>query len=203
MSNCPTWIWLRRPTAVAFRPLPQNRAREGPKSGWSVRWAVTGIAARARTCHDRCVEAVLWIVLAIALAIAEAFTATLLVIMFAAGALAAAGAAALGAPVLLQAIVFALVSGLSVGAIRPIIMRSARSALEPGEAPIGMAALEGAHGLVLEEVDADRGMIKIDGELWQARSFDGTEKYLPGERVRVIKVRGATAIVWRDNLPNI
>jgi membrane protein implicated in regulation of membrane protease activity len=149
------------------------------------------------------VEAVLWIVLAIALAIAEAFTATLIVIMFAAGALAAAGAAALGAPVLLQAIVFAIVSGLSVGAIRPIIIKHARSALESGEMPFGVEAIEGSHGLVLEEVDADRGMIKIDGEMWQARSFDGNEKYLPGERVRVVKLRGATAIVWRDNLPNI
>ena len=148
-------------------------------------------------------EAVLWIVLAIALAVAEAFTATLLVIMFAAGAFAAAGAAALGAPVLLQVIVFALVSGLSVGAVRPIIIKHARSALETGERPFGMEALEGSHGTVLEEVDADRGMIKIDGELWQARSFDGAEKYLPGERVRVLRVRGATAIVWRDDLPNI
>ncbi|HEV8172878.1 MAG TPA: NfeD family protein [Actinoplanes sp.] len=148
-------------------------------------------------------EAVLWIVLAIALAIGEAFTATLLVIMFAAGALAAAGAAALGAPLLLQVIVFALVSGLSVGAIRPIIIRHARSALEAGETPFGLEAMEGSHGMVLEEVNADSGMIKIDGELWQARSFDGNEKYLPGERVRVLRVRGATAIVWRDDMPNI
>jgi membrane protein implicated in regulation of membrane protease activity len=149
------------------------------------------------------VEAVLWIVLAIALAIGEAFTATLLVIMFAAGALAAAGAAALGAPLLLQVIVFALVSGLSVGAIRPIIIRHARSALEAGETPFGLEAMEGSQGTVLEEVNADSGMIKIDGELWQARSFDGNEKYLPGERVRVLRVRGATAIVWRDDMPNI
>jgi membrane protein implicated in regulation of membrane protease activity len=111
------------------------------------------------------VDAVLWIVLAVALAIGEAFTATLLVIMFAAGALAAS--------------------------------------LESGETAFGVEAIEGSHATVLEEVDGDRGMVKIDGEMWQARSFDGDEKYLPGERVRVIKVRGATAIVWRDNLPNI
>ena len=73
-------------------------------------------------------EAVLWIVLGVALAIAEAFTATLLIIFFAVGALAAAGAAALGAPLLLQVIVFAIVSGLSVGALRPIILRHARPA---------------------------------------------------------------------------
>jgi membrane protein implicated in regulation of membrane protease activity len=161
------------------------------------------IAVRAQTCHDRGVEAIIWIVLGIALAIAEAFTATLLIVFFSVGALAAAGAAALGAPLLLQVIVFAVVSGLSVGALRPIILRHARPALESGETPFGLEAIEGSHGMVLEEVDADRGMIKIDGEIWQARSFDGTEKYLPGERVRVLKVKGATAIVWRDNLPNI
>lgn len=148
-------------------------------------------------------EAVLWIVLAIALAIAEAFTATLLVIFFAAGALAAAGAAALGAPILLQAIVFAVVSGLSVLAIRPIIMRHQRSALQAGETPFGLEAIEGAEATVIEEVDAEHGLVKIDGELWTARAFDHTEKYLPGQRVRVIKVKGATAIVWRDDMPNI
>jgi membrane protein implicated in regulation of membrane protease activity len=148
-------------------------------------------------------EAVLWIVLAIALAIGEAFTATFLLIMFSAGALAAAGAAALGGGLLVQVIVFAVVSGLSMAAIRPIIVRHARPALETGETPIGMEALEGSHGTVLEEVDADRGLIKIDGELWQARAFDGNEKYIPGEHVRVLRVRGATAIVWRDDLPNV
>ena len=148
-------------------------------------------------------ESVLWIVLAIALAIAEAFTATFLIIFFAAGALAAAGAAALGAPLLLQAIVFAIVSGLSVGAIRPIIMKHQRSALESGEMPFGVEAIEGSAATVIEEVDTDRGLVKIDGELWTARAFDHTEKYLPGQHVRVIKVRGATAIVWRDDMPNI
>ena len=127
----------------------------------------------------------------------------MLIIFFAAGALAAAGVAALGAPLLLQVIVFAIVSGMSLGALRPIILRHARSALETGDTPIGLEALEGTHATVLEEVDADHGMIKIDGEHWQARSFDGNEKYLPGERVRVIQVKGATVIVWRDDLPNI
>lgn len=158
---------------------------------------------RAPPCNDRRVEAILWIVLGIALAIAEAFTATLLIIFFAVGAFAAAGAAALGAPFLVQAIVFALFSGLSVGAIRPIIVRHAKSALETGDTPFGIEAMEGSHGTVIEEVDGEHGMIKLAGEHWQARSFDGTEKYLPGERVRVVKVHGATAIVWRDDLPDI
>jgi membrane protein implicated in regulation of membrane protease activity len=146
--------------------------------------------------------AVLWIVLGIALGIAEMFTVTLLLIMFAAGAFAAAGAAALGAPVLLQVIVFALVSALSIGAIRPVIRRHQRPAVETGDAPFGIEAMEGSTAMVLEQVDAEHGMIRIDGELWTARSFDGTEVYQPGERVRVIKVQGATALVWRDDLPH-
>ncbi|GAA2598405.1 NfeD family protein [Winogradskya consettensis] len=148
-------------------------------------------------------EAVLWVVLAVALAIGEAFTATFLIIFFAVGALAAAGVAALGAPLLLQVIVFAIVSGLSLAALRPLILRLQQSSGESGDTMFGIEALEGQHGLVLEEVAADHGMIKIDGEMWQARSFDGAEIYPPGERVRIIKVKGNTAIVWRDETPNL
>jgi len=157
----------------------------------------------ASTCHDSGVEAVLWVVLAVALAIAEAFTVTFLIIFFAAGALAAAGAAALGAPVLVQALVFAFVSGISVGTIRPIIKRHQRTALESGETPFGIEALAGAGATVIEEVGTEHGLVKIDGELWQARVMDHTEIYQPGQRVRVVEVNGATAIVWRDDIPEI
>ena len=64
----------------------------------------------------------------------------------------------------------------------------------------GVEALEGATAVVLEPVDADRGMVKIDGELWTARSYDATRTYAEGERVQVIKVRGATALVWQDDI---
>ena len=96
-----------------------------------------------------------------------------------------------------------IASALSIGALRPIIVKHAKSALEGGDTPFGIEAMEGTHGTVLEEVDGEHGMIKLGGEHWQARSFDGNEKYLPGERVRVLRVRGATAIVWRDDLPNM
>ena len=116
-------------------------------------------------------EAIIWIVLGIALAIAEAFTATFLIIFFAVGAVAAAGAAALGAPLLLQVLVFAAVSGLTLAVLRPMITRHSRPELGPGDTPIGLQAIEGSHATVLEEVDGGQGLIKIDGELWNARSF--------------------------------
>jgi membrane protein implicated in regulation of membrane protease activity len=146
-------------------------------------------------------EAVFWIVLAVALAIAEIFTTTLLLIMFSVGAFAAAGAAALGAPLPAQALVFAIVSALTLGVARPAIRRMRRPAVETGDLPFGLEAIEGATAMVLEEVDAEHGLVKIDGEMWSARCLDGAEVYQPGERVRVIRVRGATAIVWREGLP--
>ncbi|MEW2386199.1 NfeD family protein [Micromonospora sp. NPDC047707] len=143
-------------------------------------------------------DAVLWIVLGVVLAIAEIFTTTLFLIMFAVGAFAAAGAAALGAPVEIQAIVFAVVSALTVLGVRPALRR--RSAPAGGEEPFGVEAIEGSTALVLERVDTDHGLVKIDGELWQARSYDATQVFVPGDRVQVIQVRGATALVWRDDL---
>ncbi|MEH1059168.1 NfeD family protein [Micromonospora sp. CPCC 206171] len=145
-------------------------------------------------------DAVVWVVLGVLLGVAEIFTTTFFLIMFAAGAFAAAGAAALGAPVPVQALVFAAVSVLSVALVRPVIARHARSALETGEQAFGVEALEGATALVLERVDDGRGLVKIDGELWSARAYDATQSFEPGERVQVIKVRGATALVWQDDI---
>jgi membrane protein implicated in regulation of membrane protease activity len=149
------------------------------------------------------VEAILWIVLGVVLAIAEMFTATFFLVMFAGGAFAAAGAAALGLPVSVQALVFAVVSALTVVGLRPVIRRHRLPANETGDQAFGVEAIEGHTALVLERVNTDGGMVKIDGEMWRARSYDGTEAYEPGERVRVIKVRGATALVWRDGAGDV
>ncbi|MEV0156568.1 NfeD family protein [Micromonospora sp. NPDC050686] len=145
-------------------------------------------------------DAVWWIVLGAVLAVAEIFTTTLFLIMFAVGALAAAGAAALGAPVGVQAIVFAVVSALTVLGVRPVLRRHQLSAVESGDQAFGVEAIEGSTALVLERVDTDHGLVKIDGELWQARAYDATQVFAPGERAQVVQVRGATALVWRDDI---
>ena len=143
-------------------------------------------------------DVLLWIVLGVVLAVAEVFTTTLFLIMFAVGAFAAAAVAALGAPVAVQGLVFAGVSVLTVAAARPVIKRHRRPAGDGGA--FGVEAIAGADALVLEQVDAHRGMVKIDGELWTARSYDATQVFQPGERVRVIEVKGVTAMVWRDDV---
>jgi len=138
----------------------------------------------------------IWLVIGVALAIAEMFTTTFVLIMFAAGALAAAGAAALGLPLWVQVMVFGGFSAATLAGVRPLIRKHWHR--DSDAAPVGLAAIEGAAGLVLEQIDADHGLIKIDGEMWSARPYDATQVIEPGERVRVIEIRGATALVWKE-----
>ncbi len=140
--------------------------------------------------------ALVWLVVAVGLAIVEVFTVTFGFIMIAAGALAAAATAAIGGDLWVQGLVFAIVSALALVVVRPALKR--RLDESSPDAQIGLAAIEGSIGVVLERVDADHGLVKIEGEMWRARSYDGTQEFEPGEQVRVIEVKGATAMVWKD-----
>jgi membrane protein implicated in regulation of membrane protease activity len=142
------------------------------------------------------VASLLWIVLAVALCVAEVFTGTFVLVMLALGALVASVPAALGAPPWLQALTFAIVSLMTLVGIRPAIQR--RLHRDSASSPMGLQAIEGSDGLVLETIDLDHGLVKIDGELWSARPYDASQTFHTGEHVRVIEVRGATALVWRD-----
>jgi membrane protein implicated in regulation of membrane protease activity len=141
--------------------------------------------------------AVVWLVLAVVLAVAEGLTTTFVLVMFAAGALAAAGGAALGADLWLQVLLFAGVSVAALIGLRPMLRRRLDLQHRGGTA-IGMEAIEGTEALVIEDIDENRGQIKIDGEIWNARPFDAQQSFAKGTRVRVIEVKGATALVWRD-----
>ncbi len=130
------------------------------------------------------------------LAAAEIFTSTFVLLMLAVGALAAAVVAGLDGPVVLQGFTFAIVSVLALFGVRPMLTRFLQRSAE--SAPMGLEAIEGSAGLVLERIDLDHGLIKIDGEMWSARPYDATQTFDEGERVRVIEVRGATALVWKE-----
>ena len=139
--------------------------------------------------------ALIWLVLAVVLAVVEGFTVTFVLLMFAAGALVAAGAAALGAALWLQILLFAGVSVAALIGIRPVLRRHFQNRSDEG---IGLTAIEGTEALVIEDIDVDRGQIKIDGEIWNARPYDAQQSFPKGSRVRVIEIKGATALVWRD-----
>jgi membrane protein implicated in regulation of membrane protease activity len=67
----------------------------------------------------------------------------------------------------------------------------------PARIRTGTAALIGRRAIVLERIVNREGIgcVKIDGEVWTARSFDDDRVIEPGEEVDVVEIRGATALV--------
>lgn len=139
----------------------------------------------------------IWLIIGIGLVVAEVFTVDLVLLMFAVGALAAAGTALLTDSLVAQVVVFAVVSVLALAGVRPLIKKRMSHHADDGT-PLSVAAVEGAAAVVLERVDTDHGLVKIQGDTWTARAFDATQVMEPGERVKVVEVKGATALVWKD-----
>jgi membrane protein implicated in regulation of membrane protease activity len=135
-----------------------------------------------------------WVVASLILAVGEIFTPGLFFLgPIALAAIAAAIAAAAGLDVALQVLVFAATSLASLAVLRPL----ARAHLHmPAALRTGTAALEGAHAIVLQRVDQNGGLVRIGGEDWTARAFMPDQTIEPGTRVEVVKIEGATALVY-------
>jgi membrane protein implicated in regulation of membrane protease activity len=87
---------------------------------------------------------------------------------------------------------FALVSVGLLAVVRPIARRHMRT---PRAVRTGVAALVGTEAVVLESVDGSDGRIKLAGEVWSARAYDGDSVFAVGQRVHVLEIDGATALV--------
>lgn len=135
---------------------------------------------------------VYWVVAAVAFAAVEAITTTLFVIPFSVGALGAMVVAAAGGPIVLQLAVFLAASGAAFTVVRPIAKRH-RTA--PPKIRSGTAALIGQQAVVIDEVTADGGSIKLAGEVWSARPYVEDDVLAAGARVHVVQIKGATALV--------
>jgi membrane protein implicated in regulation of membrane protease activity len=137
---------------------------------------------------------VLWVIAAAALGIGEMLTTSFFLAPFALGAGLAAATDAAGAGGLPAWIVFVLVSLLTLGVVRPIATAHLRT---PPQIRTGSAALIGKRAIVLERIANNEGIgcVKIDGEVWTARSLDDDQEIEKGTRVEVVEIRGATALV--------
>jgi membrane protein implicated in regulation of membrane protease activity len=136
----------------------------------------------------------IWAIVAVLLAVGEIFTPGLFFLGPIALAAIVAGVVALaGAGAALQLIVFIGASVASVLLVRPIARRHLHM---PAALRTGTAALEGTKALVLQRVDANGGRVRIGGEEWSARSYMDDDVYEPGQRVDVVKIEGATALVY-------
>jgi membrane protein implicated in regulation of membrane protease activity len=137
----------------------------------------------------------IWLIIAGVLAAAEAASLTFVLIMFAGGALAAAITAAVGGGVLLQCIVAIVATVALLGGVRPV----ARRHLTPGPGTVtGPEALVGQQAIVLSEVSAHDGRVRLNGGEWSARAYDERQVLPAGPVVRVMKISGATAVVLHE-----
>jgi membrane protein implicated in regulation of membrane protease activity len=144
---------------------------------------------------DRMPVAVIWLIFALVLAGAEALTGDMSLLMLSGGALAAAGGSVFGFPLWADASVFLVVSVLLLVLVRPALRRR----FSPAKGlPTGIKALEGKTALVLDRVGRDEGQVKLDGQVWTARPLNDNDVYEPGERVTVMHINGATAVVFKD-----
>jgi membrane protein implicated in regulation of membrane protease activity len=134
-----------------------------------------------------------WLVLGAGLALTELATLDFTLLMLAAGAV-AGGATALIFPGLLwlQIAVAVVVAIAMLALLRPTLLEKIRRM--PGYRS-SVDKLVGSTGVVVAEITAAGGEVKLSGEVWTARSVDGT-RIAAGEQVEVYQVDGATVVVY-------
>lgn len=138
---------------------------------------------------------ILWLIAAAVLGVGEMHTGGLYLLPFAIGAALAAVVTLLGVGALLSGVLFVATSVVVVGALRPVAHRHRRL---PPAIRTGAAALVGHRAMVLERIANDEGVgcVRLDnGEVWTARSYDEDAVIEAGERVEVVEIKGATAMV--------
>lgn len=136
---------------------------------------------------------VVWLALGAGLALTELATLDFTLLMLAAGAV-AGGVTALVFPGLLwlQIAVGVVVAVAMLGLLRPTLLRKVRSM--PGYRS-SLDKLVGSTGTVVAEITGTAGEVKVSGEVWTARSVDGSS-IGAGEQIEVYRVDGATLLVY-------
>lgn len=135
---------------------------------------------------------VIWLIILAVMLVFEIISLGLTTIWFCVGAIGAAIAAALGFGILVQILVFAVLSVVAMVLFRPIALRF----LNKGKEKTNIDEVIGKVVVVVKEIDNEMslGEVQLNGLSWTARSGDG--RVIPaGERVTVVSVEGVKLIV--------
>lgn len=135
---------------------------------------------------------IIWAVAIVAFAVLEGMTAQLVSIWFMLGSIAGLIAAFCHAGILLQVIIFVIVTIITLIATRPIVKKRLNTIKQPTNADRCI----GQRGVVIEEINnlEPSGQVKADGKVWTARSSD--ESIIPeGTVITIEKIDGVKLIV--------
>jgi membrane protein implicated in regulation of membrane protease activity len=136
----------------------------------------------------------IWAIAAVLLSVGEILTPGMFFLgPVALAAVAAALVALFDVGVVGQLLAFIIGSIATVAFLRPIARRHLHM---PAALRTGTAALEGTKAVVLQRVDVNGGRVRIGGEEWSARAYMEDQVLEPGTRVEVVKIEGATALVY-------
>jgi membrane protein implicated in regulation of membrane protease activity len=143
---------------------------------------------------------ILWAILGAVLVVAEIFTTGFVLLWFGIGALAAGLAALLGVhSIILQFLIFAVVSIALTAASRTIFVNYFSREKTGGDLKTGVESLPGKVGTVVSSSRGalHEGAVKVFGSTWTAYPADGEEPLEAGDRVEVTQVQGASIYVRR------
>ena len=142
---------------------------------------------------------IFWLVAMVALIVIELATLGLTTIWFACGALVAVVAAALGAPLLLQILMFIVVSFAVLLAVRPIAVKY----FNKDRTRTNIESMIGRQAIVVSEIDNMQGVgqVSVNGMDWSARSTINELKISVG-RVVVIRAVDGVKLIVEENKTN-
>ena len=140
---------------------------------------------------------IFWVVAALAFAVGEMVTLGFFALFLSGAAAGSAVAAALGANLLVQGLVFAVLAVGGVLVARPPLLRWVHYRRRGTGATLsGAEEMIGRTGLVTESIKGPHqgGHVKIMGERWPAITADGSP-VKEGAEVRVVEIRNSTLVV--------
>jgi len=133
----------------------------------------------------------IWLFLAIVLAVIEGLTLGLTTIWFAIAALIMIFVSFLPIPFVFQVLIFLAISAVLLFFTRPIAIKKFKA----GKEKTNVDSLVGKSALVTKQItEFDRGEVKVNGQIWSARSEDGSTLN-EGTKCEVIRIEGVQAIV--------
>ncbi|EOS26892.1 hypothetical protein C806_00484 [Lachnospiraceae bacterium 3-1] len=137
-------------------------------------------------------DGIFWLIVIVVMAIIEIITLGLTTIWFAGGALIAFIASLLGVNLLVQSILFVVISVILLAVTRPLAVEF----FNTNRTKTNAESLIGKTAVVLQEIDNLRakGMVSVDGQEWSARSVQ--DKIIPNEtQVEIVEISGVKLLV--------
>lgn len=136
---------------------------------------------------------VVWLIILVVLVVIELATMGLTTVWFAGGALVATLAALLHLPIVLQVILFLVVSGLLLFFTRPLAVKY----FNKDRVRTNAESLVGRQAIVISEVDNVQGIgqVNVGGMEWSARSKSDDVTLSVGSVVTVLAIDGVKLIV--------